>query len=147
MGVAIGGREWFLSQVFECAILWSVAMALGVVPVLRVPLRGALSCSMGSQGENPAHYLYWTSGGGAIGVTSFLEVSFPKAHSWLEAVLLAVAWWCSLSVEAREVCHVCVGGEVQRTIGCWMSRVDVQDAVVISVSAGRGGALEGVSDI
>jgi hypothetical protein len=45
------------------------------------------------------------------------------------------------------VCHVRVGGEVQRTLGCWMSRVDVQDVVVISVSAGGGGALEAVSDI
>jgi hypothetical protein len=43
------------------------------------------------------------------------------------------------------VCLVCVGGEVQRNLGCWMSQVGVQVAVVISVSADGGGALQAVS--
>jgi hypothetical protein len=46
-------------------------------------------------------------------------------------------WCCSLCVEAVEVDHIRVGGKVQRTHKCWMSRVDVQDAMVISVSAGQ----------
>jgi hypothetical protein len=52
-----------------------------------------------------------------------------------------------LSAEAAEVCHVRVGGEVHRTLWVLDVSIDVQDVVVISVSAGGGGALEAVSDI
>jgi hypothetical protein len=120
------------------------AAALGVVPLLRVSSRSAWSCSRGSQGENHVHC--WTSGGGAIGVTSFSEASCSETRR----SLWQCCWWLLGGVACAQrpwrLCHVRVGGEVQRNLWCWMSRVDVQVAVVISVSAGGGGALQTVSD-